>query len=284
MTVQQSTDPEREVPLPIDPPPIMALQSVTKRFDNVLALHDVSMQVHPGEVHCLLGDNGAGKSTVIKIFSGVHQQTSGDMFLKGAPIRFANPREARDTGIATVHQSAGMLPLMSVARNFFVGAEPTRGKGFLRRMDMPKARRVSLEQIRALGIRRVEDADQLVGTLSGGERQALAIGRALYFGARVLILDEPTAALGVREAQTVLSLVRRVRHQGVAVVLVTHNAYHALAVGDRFTILIHGEVADSFVRGERTKEEVLNLMAGGEEMQDLELELEEIDAEFGHPA
>ncbi len=262
------------------PPPILALQSVTKRFDAVVALHDVSMQVNPGEVHCLLGDNGAGKSTLIKIVSGVHHQTSGLVFLEGEAIIFASPREARDRGIATVHQNAGVLPLMSVARNFFVGAEPTRGKGVLRRFDMAEARRVSLEQIQALGIRRVEDADQLVGTLSGGERQALAISRALYFGARVLILDEPTAALGVREAQTVLKLIRRVRHQGVAVVLVTHNAYHALAVGDRFTILIHGETADSFVRGERTRDEVLNLMAGGEELQDLQLELEEIDAEF----
>ena len=262
------------------PPPILALQAVTKRFDAVVALHDVSMQINPGEVHCLLGDNGAGKSTLIKIVSGVHQQTSGLVFLEGESISFANPREARDRGIATVHQSAGVLPLMSVARNFFVGAEPTRGKGVLRRFDMAEARRVSLEQIQALGIRRVEDADQLVGTLSGGERQALAISRALYFGARVLILDEPTAALGVREAQAVLKLIRRVRHQGVAVVLVTHNAYHALAVGDRFTILIHGETADSFVRGERTRDEVLNLMAGGEELQDLQLELEEIDAEF----
>lgn len=262
------------------PPPVLALQSVTKRFDAVVALHDVSMQVNPGEVHCLLGDNGAGKSTLIKIVSGVHHQTSGLVFLEGEAIIFANPREARDRGIATVHQDAGVLPLMSVARNFFVGAEPTRGKGVLRRFDMAEARRVSLEQIQALGIRRVEDADQLVGTLSGGERQALAISRALYFGARVLILDEPTAALGVREAQTVLKLIRRVRHQGVAVVLVTHNAYHALAVGDRFTILIHGETADSFVRGERTRDEVLNLMAGGEELQDLQLELEEIDAEF----
>lgn len=262
------------------PPPVLALQAVTKRFDAVVALHDVSMQINPGEVHCLLGDNGAGKSTLIKIVSGVHQQTSGLVFLEGESISFANPREARDRGIATVHQSAGVLPLMSVARNFFVGAEPTRGKGVLRRFDMAEARRVSLEQIQALGIRRVEDADQLVGTLSGGERQALAISRALYFGARVLILDEPTAALGVREAQAVLKLIRRVRHQGVAVVLVTHNAYHALAVGDRFTILIHGETADSFVRGERTRDEVLNLMAGGEELQDLQLELEEIDAEF----
>ena len=262
------------------PPPILALQAVTKRFDAVVALNDVSMQINPGEVHCLLGDNGAGKSTLIKIVSGVHQQTSGLVFLEGESISFANPREARDRGIATVHQSAGVLPLMSVARNFFVGAEPTRGKGVLRRFDMAEARRVSLEQIQALGIRRVEDADQLVGTLSGGERQALAISRALYFGARVLILDEPTAALGVREAQAVLKLIRRVRHQGVAVVLVTHNAYHALAVGDRFTILIHGETADSFVRGERTRDEVLNLMAGGEELQDLQLELEEIDAEF----
>ena len=262
---------------------VLTLESITKRFESVMALHDVSMQIRPGEVHCLLGDNGAGKSTLIKICSGVHRPTSGRMMLDGAPVSFASPREARQQGIATVHQNAGVLPLMSVARNFFVGAEPTKGRGVLRRVDMAQARGIALEQIRLLGIRRVDDANQLAGTLSGGERQALAISRALYFGARALILDEPTAALGVREAQTVLKLIRRVRHRGVSVVLVTHNAYHALAVGDRFTILIHGETADQFARGERTREEILNLMAGGEEMQDLQLELDEIDAELGSP-
>lgn len=247
--------------------PIMSLEAVSCRFGNNLALDRVGLDVHPGEVHCLLGDNGAGKSTLIKIMSGVVQPGEGTIRFAGEPVAFASPRDAQKYGIGTVHQDVGTIPLISVARNFFLGNEPTVGWGPLRRLDHQRANAIALEQIHALGIRRVVDADQLVGTMSGGERQALAIARALYFGARLLILDEPTAALGVKESKIVIDLIKKARADGIALVFITHNATHAMTVGDRFTVLIQGEVAAQFLRGDKSREEVLNLMAGGEEFE-----------------
>lgn len=260
----------------MDRQPIIQLQAASKVFPGVKALNEVSIDIYPGEVHCLLGDNGAGKSTLIKILSGVYRPDSGRLMIDGMEVRFESPRDALAKGLATVHQSTGLVPLMSVARNFFLGSEPSRFKlGPFHWIDGEAAGRISIEQLRGMGITRINDADQLVATMSGGERQALAISRATYFGARVLILDEPTAALGVKEAGTVLRLISTARSRGVAVVLITHNAHHALTIGDRFTVLIHGAAAAAFRRGERTKEEVLNLMAGGEELENLELELAE---------
>jgi simple sugar transport system ATP-binding protein len=253
--------------------PIIEARHVSKRFAGVNALNDVSLSVRAGEVLCLLGDNGAGKSTLIKVLSGVHEPSDGTLLVDGEPVRFDSPRAARAYGVATVHQTGGTIPLMSIARNFFLGAEPTKGRGPLRRFDGAHARQTALEEIRALGLTRVTDADQLVGSMSGGERQALAIARALHFGARVLILDEPTSALGVKEATIVLRLVARARDRGVAVILVTHNAHHALTIGDRLAVLIHGSLVADFGRGEKSRTEVLNLMAGGEELEELELEL-----------
>jgi simple sugar transport system ATP-binding protein len=244
--------------------PLMELRRVSKRFAAVQALTDVSMIVHAGEVLCLLGDNGAGKSTLIKILSGFHRPCSGAILIEGVGVEFSDSREARRRGIATVHQDVGAIPLMSVGRNFFLGAEPTKGRWPFRRIDMKRANEIALEQIRKFGITRVRDGEQLVGTLSGGERQALAIGRAMHFGARVLILDEPTSALGVKEAAKVLRLIAQLRDQGVGIVFITHNARHALSVGDRFVVLIHGEVGAAFNRGEKSRDEVLNLMAGGD--------------------
>jgi simple sugar transport system ATP-binding protein len=239
--------------------PLMSLHEVS--------LNRVSVDVHPGEVHCLLGDNGAGKSTLIKIMSGVEKPTLGSISFGGQKVVFNSPRDAQALGIGTVHQDVGTIPLISVARNFFLGNEPTRGWGPLRRLDHASAGCIALEQLHKMGIRRVTDADQLVGTMSGGERQALAIARALYFGARLLILDEPTAALGVKESKIVIDLIKKARADGIALVFITHNATHALTAGDRFTVLIQGKVAAHFLRGEKSREEVLNLMAGGEQFE-----------------
>jgi simple sugar transport system ATP-binding protein len=256
--------------------PLLELKSVSKHFVGVSALRDVSLQVRTGEVLCLLGDNGAGKSTLIKVLSGVHQPTSGDVLVNGVPHRFSGPHEALQAGIATVHQNGGTVPLMSVGRNFFLGEEPTKGRGVFRHFDRRFAERVALEELRGLGITNVTDGSALVGGMSGGERQALSIARAMYFGAKVLILDEPTAALGVKEAAKVLHLIVRAQTRGVAVVLVTHNVHHALAVGDRFVVLIHGVMVDAWTKGERERGQILDLMAGGEAMGDLEEELQEI--------
>jgi simple sugar transport system ATP-binding protein len=258
--------------------PMVSLVNISKRFSGTVALSDVSIDIHPGEVHCLLGDNGAGKSTVIKTISGVLQPTSGEMFMDGEPVSFAGPRDAFLRGIATVHQNMQGVPLMSVARNFFLGAEPRRKVGPFRFIDLDTAGRIAVDELGKMGIRRVTDGRQLVGSLSGGERQALAISRAVYFGARLLILDEPTSALGVKEAEVVLRLILAAKRRGIGVVFITHNAHHAMTVGDRFTVLIHGAVADSFRRGERTREQVLSLMAGGEALEELALEVEQANA------
>lgn len=255
----------------------MELRNVSKTFGSTEALSSVSVALERGKILCLLGDNGAGKSTLIKVLSGYHRPTSGMMLFEGNQTTFTSPREARIAGIATVHQDVGSIPLMSIGRNFFLGAEPITGFGPLKRIDTKTANAVALQQIRKFGITRVNDGNQLVGTMSGGERQVLAIGRAMYFGAKVLILDEPTSALGVKEASFVLRMMRQARANGVGIIFITHNARHAMAVGDHFCVLIQGEVAATFSRGDKTREEVLNLMAGGEEMAELEDDLENID-------
>jgi simple sugar transport system ATP-binding protein len=264
--------------------PLLKLSNVNKSFGSTDVLMDISLEVQPGEVLCLLGDNGAGKSTLIKVLSGFHEPSSGTMEINGERVSFKSPRDASDHGIATVHQFGGTFPLMSIGRSFFVGAEPTKGWGPFKRLDRKFAGEVAVREMRSLGITRITDGDRLVGGLSGGERQALAIGRAVYFGANVLILDEPTAALGVKEAAHVLRIIMQARQKGVAVILVTHNVTHAMTVGDHFAVLIHGALAADFRKGERTREEITDLMAGGEAMAELEAEIEEYQRTHnGHP-
>lgn len=254
--------------------PVLELKNVSKRFAGMAAVSGITFDVASGEVICLLGDNGAGKSTLIKILSGVHRPSRGEIFVDGKLVRLRSPREARDLGIATVHQDVGVIALMSVSRNFFLGVEPTKGWGPFTRIDQKKANTIVLEQMASMGISRIGDGNQLVGVMSGGEKQALAIARAIYFGGRVLILDEPTSALGVKEAEIVLRLIHQLRTKGISVILVTHNVHHALSVADHYIVLIHGEVAADFRKGEKTREEILDLMAGGERFQSLAAEME----------
>ncbi|MCP4408089.1 MAG: sugar ABC transporter ATP-binding protein [Gammaproteobacteria bacterium] len=261
----------------------MELQNVSKSFSGIEALKNVSCEIFRGEVLCLLGDNGAGKSTLIKVLSGFHQPTSGTMHYACEEVVLPSPRSALERGIATVHQEVGTVPLISVGRNFFLGSEPTKRFGPLKIFDSAKANAVALEQMRSFGITRVTNGNQLVGTLSGGERQVLAIARAIYFGAQVLILDEPTSALGVKEAAKVLVVVNEVRKQGIGVVFITHNVRHAMAVGNQFVVLIHGQVEAKFRRGEKSRDEILNLMAGGEQMEELEAELSALEDSFTAP-
>lgn len=243
--------------------PLISLQSVCKSYGALNALTDISIDAHAGEVHCLLGDNGAGKSTLIRIMSGVTKPTSGEILWERKPIVFESPKHAQNCGIGTVHQDVGLIPMMNVARNFFLANEPSIGWGPFRRFDERKANEISIREIKGMGISRDISPEQIVGTMSGGERQAIAISRAIYFGARLLILDEPTAALGVKESSVVIDLVKRIRDAGTGVVLITHNATHALTVGDRFTVLTQGTIVDQFKKGERSREELLDLMAGG---------------------
>lgn len=254
--------------------PLLKLTGINKSFGPIDVLRDISLEVNRGEVLCLLGDNGAGKSTVIRILSGVHKATSGTLEIDGNAVEFQSPRDASDHGIATVHQFGGTFPLMSIGRSFFVGAEPTKRLGPFTIFDRKRANQVAVKEMRQLGITGIDDGNRLVGGLSGGERQALVIARAVYFGASVLILDEPTAALGVKEAAHVLRIVFQARQKGIAVIFITHNVVHALTVGDHFAVLIRGSKAADFRKGEKTREEVTDLMAGGEQMNELEAEIE----------
>ena len=253
--------------------PILSLKNVSKVFAGYRAMDGVSLDVYPGQVLCLLGDNGAGKSTLIKVLSGFHEPTSGTIEVNGKSTVFKSPKDASNEGIATVHQFGGTFPLMSIGRSFFVGAEPTKGWGIFKRFDKKYANETAVREMQQLGITRVTDGERLIGSLSGGERQASAIARAVHFGAKVLILDEPTAALGVKEATHVLRIIMQAKLKGIAVILVTHNVSHALTVGDHFAVLIRGQKADDFVKGERTRDQITDLMAGGEAMADLENEL-----------
>lgn len=263
--------------------PLLRLAGVSKSFGPVDVLRDIDLDVYAGEVLCLLGDNGAGKSSVIRILSGVHKPTTGTIVVEGKNIEFDSPRDGNRSGIATVHQFGGTFALMSIGRSFFVGMEPTRRWGPLRMYDRRHANETAIRAVREFGISRIDDGDRLVGGLSGGERQALAIARAVHFGARVLILDEPTAALGVKEAAHVLRIILQARRRGIAVIFITHNVVHALTVGDHFAVLIRGAKAADFRKGEKTREEITDLMAGGEAMAELEAEIEGYMAEHeGH--
>jgi simple sugar transport system ATP-binding protein len=252
---------------------LLQFEDVSKYFGSVIALKDVSLHVNAGEVTCILGDNGAGKSTLIKILSGVHQHDEGVVRVGGEEVRFASPRDARHNGIATVYQDLAIVPLMSIWRNFFLGEEPRKGWGPFCRFDRARAKRVSREELKQMGID-VRDTDQEVGTLSGGERQAVAIARAVHFGARVLILDEPTSALGVKQAGVVLRYIVRAAERGVGVIFITHNPHHAYPVGDHFVLLNRGRVIGDHAKGEVTREQLVREMAGGAELEVLTHELE----------
>jgi simple sugar transport system ATP-binding protein len=252
---------------------LLELDNISKYYGNIIALRDVSTFVNAGEVTCVLGDNGAGKSTLIKILAGVHQQTEGSIRMNGEELRFDSPRDALANGIATVYQDLAMVPLMSVWRNFFLGAEPTKRVGPIKWIDKAKAKGIAKEEMAKMGID-IRDTEQPVGTLSGGERQSVAIARAGYFGAKVLILDEPTSALGVKQSGVVLKRIVEARKQGLAVIFITHNPRHAYPVGNRFLILNRGHSMGSFAKEDISIDELTRLMAGGAELEALEHELE----------
>jgi simple sugar transport system ATP-binding protein len=258
--------------------PLIEARDLTKYFGSVIAISGVSLTVRPGEVVCLLGDNGAGKSTLIKTLAGVHPPDEGQILVEGKPVTFGSPRDALHHGIATVYQDLAMCPLMSVSRNFFLGNEPTKGWGPFRRYDRDTADRISRDELRNMGID-LRDTTQAVGTLSGGERQSVAIARAVHFGAKVVILDEPTSALGVKEAAIVLRYVVAAQARGLGIILITHNVNHAYPVGERFVILDRGQQIGTFEKEELPKEELLKLMGGGAELDKLSHELEEYAAE-----
>jgi simple sugar transport system ATP-binding protein len=259
------------------PPPVIEAKSVSKYFGGLVALDDVSISVRAGEVVCLLGDNGAGKSTLIKILSGLEQPDRGTIAVDGEPVSFASPRDAFARGIATVYQDLAILPEMSISRNFMLGMEPLKRVGPLRFFDEAEAGEIARAELAKIGIV-VDNLGQKVGTMSGGERQSLAIARAEYRGARLLILDEPTSALGVNEAAIVLRHIIRARAAGRGVIFITHNVRHALPIGDRFVILNRGRLAGEYQRAALDETSLNRLMGGGVEFDMLQAELAGLDA------
>lgn len=253
--------------------PYMRVEKLVKKFGPFMALNGVDLEVYPGEVHALLGDNGAGKSTLIKILSGVHEPTSGSIYIEGRAKKFRSPRDATAAGIGTVYQDLAINQLMSVTRNFFMGRELTSAFGTLR---MDEMNQIAHDEMLKIGID-FSDPTQAVGTMSGGQRQTLAIARAIYFGAKVLILDEPTSALGQKQQMEVLKTIKRVRARGdIAIIFITHNEIHSKLVADRYTFLALGQVIGSGPKAEIEAQDIRRLMAGGVEMKDLEHELSQI--------
>ncbi|MBC3193057.1 sugar ABC transporter ATP-binding protein [Pseudonocardia sp. C8] len=253
--------------------PLVRMSGVGKTYGAIRALEGIDLTVHAGEVTCVLGDNGAGKSTLIKIMSGLHPHTEGTMTVDGQDTTFSSPRQSLDRGIATVYQDLAVVGLMEVWRNFFLGSELRKGNYPLAPLDIKGMREIANAELAKMGIH-VKDINQPIGTLSGGQRQCVAIARAVYFGARVLILDEPTAALGVKQSGVVLKYTAAARDAGLGVVFITHNPHHAYLVGDHFIILKLGRRVLDRKRSEVTLEELTAEMAGGQELAELAHELE----------
>ncbi len=252
--------------------PLIEMDNVGKFYGAVRALQGINLRVNAGEVTCVLGDNGAGKSTLIKIMSGLHSHSEGSLKVDGKDVKFSSPREALDHGIATVYQDLAVVGLMEVWRNFFLGSELKAGNYPGAPLKIKEMREIADAELQKMGIV-VKDINQPIGTLSGGQRQCVAIARAVYFGARVLILDEPTAALGVKQSGVVLKYTAAARDAGLGVVFITHNPHHAYLVGNHFAILKLGRCVLDKKRTEVSLEELTAEMAGGQELAELAHEL-----------
>ncbi len=242
--------------------PLVQMVKISKSFGTVQALKDVDFDVRHQEVMGLVGDNGAGKSTLIKILTGVYPPDSGEIYFEGKRVKIASPKDARDLGIETVYQDLALIPLMSISRNFFLGREPVKQLGPVRLLDKRRMDETVREVLAEIGIR-VRSPDEEVAILSGGERQSVAIGRAVYFGAKLLILDEPTSALSIRETHKVLDYILEAKERGLSIIFITHNIYHVYSVADRFTILEHGHKVAEFAKGDVSAEEIIEIIRSG---------------------
>jgi fructose transport system ATP-binding protein len=248
--------------------PILSARSLVKRYGRVTALDHCDFELYPGEVLGVIGDNGAGKSTLIKALSGAVVPDEGEVFLDGAPVQFSSPIEAREAGIETVYQTLAMSPALSIADNMFMGRE-IRRPGFmgkwLRRLDRPAMERFARDKLSELGLMTIQNINQAVETLSGGQRQGVAVARAAAFGSKLIILDEPTAALGVKESRRVLDLIGDVRSRGIPIILISHNMPHVFEVADRIHIHRLGKRLTVINPGDYTMSDAVAFMTGAKE-------------------
>jgi len=273
MSDAPSVEPGRAVPA-------LELRKVTVRHGRVEALSRVSAVLAGGQITCVLGENGSGKSTLVSVLSGLRRHDEGELLVGGTPRRFRSPRQARAAGIATVWQDLAVAPLLSVWRNFFLGAEPTSGVRPLRRLDLDQAREITVRAMARVGVPGL-DPDQPASGLRAGERQSLAVARALHFGSRALIIDEPTAPITLARQTLFGQAVLTARSEGLAVVLVTNNPRYAHLIGDRFLLLAGGQVAGSLTRDDVDADVLTALMAGGEELTTLTSALTALHPELG---
>jgi simple sugar transport system ATP-binding protein len=260
--------------------PLLELRRLTVRYGNVDALSRLNATFAAGAITCVLGENGSGKSTLVSVLSGLRRHDDGQLLLAGEPVRFRSPRQARAAGIATVWQDLAVAPLLSVWRNFFLGAEPTRGMWPLRRLDLDTAREITVRSMARVGVPGV-DPDAPASALQAGERQSLAIARALHFGARALVLDEPTTPMTMARQTLFGQAVLAARGQGLAIVMVTNNPRYAHLIGDRFLLLAGGQVAGNLTRDDVDADMLTALMAGGEELSTLTATLTALHPELG---
>lgn len=240
---------------------VVRMENIGKKFGTITALEGVDFKVHAGEVRALLGDNGAGKSTLIKILMGVHQPSQGTIFFEGELVKINSPSEARTLGIEAVYQDLALINLMSISRNFFLGREMTKKMGAVHWLDMHGMNEQCQRSLHDIGIE-IRSPNERVGSLSGGERQSIAIGRGVHFGAKMLILDEPTSALSVAETRKVLNYIVNARERGLAVIYITHNVNHVYQVANSYTIIRHGKLVGSYLKGELSQDDIADLITG----------------------
>jgi simple sugar transport system ATP-binding protein len=260
--------------------PFLELRGLTVRHGSVPALSRVSAGIPAGQITCVLGENGSGKSTLVSVLSGLRRHDEGQLLVDGSPVRFRSPKQARDLGIATVWPDLAVAPLLSVWRNFFLGAEPTRGVWPLRRLDLEAARAVTCRAMARVGVPGL-DPDQPASAMQAGERQSLAVARALHFGARALIIDEPASPMTIARQTLFGQAILAARAEGLAVVVVTNNPRYAHLIGDRFLLLAGGQVAGSLTREDVDADVLTALMAGGEELSTLTDALTALHPELG---
>jgi simple sugar transport system ATP-binding protein len=260
--------------------PELELRRLSVHIGSVAALSRVNATLLAGQITCVLGENGSGKSTLVAVLSGLRRHDEGQLLLRGEPVLFRSPRQARAAGIATVWQDLAVAPLLSIWRNFFLGAEPTRGRWPLRRLDVERAREITVQAMSRVGVHQL-DPDQPASTLQAGARHSLAIARAMHFGARALIVDEPTAPLTVAQQTLLLEAIVAARSKNLAVLLVTNNPRYAHLVGDRFLLLAHGAVAGTLTRDDVDAADLMRLLAGGEEFSALTDALTALHSELG---
>jgi simple sugar transport system ATP-binding protein len=239
---------------------LVRMVGIDKYFGKVCALKGVDLDVRYDEILGLVGDNGAGKSTLIKILSGFHTADRGEIFFEGKKVRIDTPSDAKALGIETVYQEQALAPHVSISRNVFMGRELTRGLGIL---DLKRMHEESMKTIENLGLR-IKDSGAIVEALSGGQRQGVAIARVLYFKAKLVILDEPTIALSVKESQQVMDFIRQLKSEGISVVFITHNLFHAYQIAERFVVLARGEVQTDVRKEESSVEHLSELIIGGQ--------------------